>query len=201
MLSRATQRTREVKNRMLEICTSGSVGGLGGQPPRPTRPTRAKTRHRRVGIAHRRLAQRSKTVGSAHPTIMPHPIPHGVYLVLIRVLKSAKKVPTIGGFGRQRAPRTVHFVRFTSNFLVKLLNIFWIMGGMISGAREGSMRQAIVVILIVGSGVASAQAADPVDYDRDIRPILAKRCLACHGPEKQRAGLRLDGIVVPAPGG
>jgi hypothetical protein len=29
-------------NRMLEFCTSGSVGGLGGQPPRPTRPPLAK---------------------------------------------------------------------------------------------------------------------------------------------------------------
>src|SRR5271157_4706733 len=26
-----------MRNRMLEFCTSGSVGGLGGRPPRPTR--------------------------------------------------------------------------------------------------------------------------------------------------------------------
>src|SRR5262245_33121107 len=42
-------------------------------------------------------------------------------------------------------------------------------------------------------GLAAATAG-AVDYSRDIRPILADKCLACHGPDaKQRqAGLRLD---------
>ncbi len=31
-----------------------------------------------------------------------------------------------------------------------------------------------------------------VDFERDVQPLLAKTCLACHGAEKQRAGLRLD---------
>jgi mono/diheme cytochrome c family protein len=32
----------------------------------------------------------------------------------------------------------------------------------------------------------------PVDFARDVQPILAKRCFACHGPGQQMAGLRLD---------
>ncbi len=31
-----------------------------------------------------------------------------------------------------------------------------------------------------------------VDFVRDVQPIFAKACYACHGPEKQRGGLRLD---------
>jgi hypothetical protein len=32
----------------------------------------------------------------------------------------------------------------------------------------------------------------PIDFDRDIRSILSRRCYACHGPSKQKGGLRLD---------
>lgn len=30
------------------------------------------------------------------------------------------------------------------------------------------------------------------DFSRDIQPLLAKRCFACHGPDTQEAGLRFD---------
>ncbi len=32
----------------------------------------------------------------------------------------------------------------------------------------------------------------PIDYNRDILPILAGACFTCHGPAAQKAGLRLD---------
>ncbi|WP_439620410.1 DUF1553 domain-containing protein [Gemmata sp.] len=37
-------------------------------------------------------------------------------------------------------------------------------------------------------------AADPrpVEFDRDVKPVLAKHCFSCHGPDKQRGDLRLD---------
>src|SRR5437868_12365763 len=36
------------------------------------------------------------------------------------------------------------------------------------------------------------QSAQPVDFTRDVEPIFAKRCSACHGAGQQMAGLRLD---------
>ena len=34
--------------------------------------------------------------------------------------------------------------------------------------------------------------AAPVDYERDIRPLLKNKCSSCHGALKQKGGLRLD---------
>lgn len=47
--------------------------------------------------------------------------------------------------------------------------------------------------------VASAgwSRAVPVDFAREVRPILEKACYACHGAEKQKGGLRLD-VRTPA---
>ena len=53
---------------------------------------------------------------------------------------------------------------------------------------------AIAAIILSALFSSSARAQAPIDYSRDIRPILANTCYACHGPdEKQRkAKLRLD---------
>ena len=41
--------------------------------------------------------------------------------------------------------------------------------------------------------IVSAHAvAEPVDFSRDIQPLLAKRCFSCHGPDTHEAGLRFD---------
>src|SRR5438445_1663387 len=38
----------------------------------------------------------------------------------------------------------------------------------------------------------SVRGAEPVDFLRDIKPILESACLNCHGPEKPKGDLRLD---------
>jgi hypothetical protein len=47
---------------------------------------------------------------------------------------------------------------------------------------------------VAWTGLAAACAAGPpaIRFDRDVRPILADHCYACHGPGTQEAGLRLD---------
>jgi len=42
------------------------------------------------------------------------------------------------------------------------------------------------------SGKLPPQANRKVDFLQDIRPIFAATCYECHGPEKQKSGLRLD---------
>ncbi|QJW92816.1 DUF1553 domain-containing protein [Frigoriglobus tundricola] len=52
------------------------------------------------------------------------------------------------------------------------------------------------LIAFAASVAASDPPKDPparaVDFARDVQPIFAKNCVPCHGPEKQRGGLRLD---------
>ena len=37
-----------------------------------------------------------------------------------------------------------------------------------------------------------AIAAEAINYDKHVKPILAAKCFACHGPKQQQSGLRLD---------
>ena len=48
-------------------------------------------------------------------------------------------------------------------------------------------------VVLVLAGIAPLSAA-PLEYNRDVRPILAEACFACHGPDSasRKAGLRLD---------
>jgi hypothetical protein len=47
----------------------------------------------------------------------------------------------------------------------------------------------VVGLLLAVRGVS---AGEPVDYLRDVKPLLKARCYACHGGLQQRARLRLD---------
>ncbi|MFO0867803.1 MAG: PSD1 and planctomycete cytochrome C domain-containing protein [Pirellulales bacterium] len=51
--------------------------------------------------------------------------------------------------------------------------------------------------------VASLLRAEPLDYNRDIQPLLAEHCLHCHGRDdgSRKAGLRLDDRAAALKGG
>lgn len=49
-----------------------------------------------------------------------------------------------------------------------------------------------LVILACCLGGQFAVAVETVDYKRQIKPLLEKRCYSCHGALKQHAGLRVD---------
>jgi hypothetical protein len=70
------------------------------------------------------------------------------------------------------------------------------------------MKAACGLVLWLLCSAAYAWAADaPIEYNRDIRPILAENCFKCHGPDSaaRKAELRLDrrevaleiGAIVP----
>lgn len=58
-------------------------------------------------------------------------------------------------------------------------------------------------LLLVGLVLLPARldAAETVDYLRDIKPVLKQRCFACHGSLKQKAKLRLDAAALLRKGG
>ena len=48
--------------------------------------------------------------------------------------------------------------------------------------------------LFLSAGLMSAQTptSGKVDFATDVQPILRANCIECHGPDKQRAGMRID---------
>ena len=59
---------------------------------------------------------------------------------------------------------------------------------------------ALAAAMLCGVGALAAvdisklppAASRPVDFAKEIRPLLQERCFKCHGPDKQKNGLRLD---------
>ncbi len=50
-------------------------------------------------------------------------------------------------------------------------------------------------------GAPAAEAGTAVDFKRDIGPLLEQKCVACHGPQQQMNGLRLDSRAAALQGG
>ncbi len=55
-------------------------------------------------------------------------------------------------------------------------------------------RHALSLIFVLGALGTRLSAEEPLSYNRDVRPILAANCFACHGPDSasRKADLRLD---------
>ena len=51
---------------------------------------------------------------------------------------------------------------------------------------------ALMAVGAVCFGCWQSLAADQVDFKKQVQPILEKNCVKCHGPEKQKGGLRFD---------
>ena len=56
------------------------------------------------------------------------------------------------------------------------------------------MIQPLLILLVATASAPPRSAGDEVQFQRDVRPLLADRCFACHGPDEdaRKAGLRLD---------
>jgi hypothetical protein len=63
----------------------------------------------------------------------------------------------------------------------------------LAGAQPAADPATPAVIAADGGGASDA-GAEPIRYDRDIRPLLSDRCFKCHGPDAaaRKADLRLD---------
>jgi mono/diheme cytochrome c family protein len=61
-------------------------------------------------------------------------------------------------------------------------------------------RSASTLLILLGAFSAS-RADGPVDYVREIKPLLAQHCNACHGPKMQKGRLRLDTVALMLKGG
>jgi mono/diheme cytochrome c family protein len=61
-------------------------------------------------------------------------------------------------------------------------------------------------LLFAATAAARAEGPRPAPaqadfFEKSVRPVLAENCFSCHGPEKQRGGLRLDSRAAMMTGG
>src|SRR6185436_6247123 len=52
-------------------------------------------------------------------------------------------------------------------------------------------KRAVGSLFLLLATVSAPAASAPVSFSRDVAPVLEKKCVACHGPDKAKGGLRL----------
>ena len=91
---------------------------------------------------------------------------------------------------RHRLPMIRRLIRSVSQDIRRATTCAW-------------MSSFAAATLAIGAEVAPLPpaAGRTVDFVRDIQPILAGSCIACHGPEKQKGSYRLDSRAAALKGG
>lgn len=62
-------------------------------------------------------------------------------------------------------------------------------------------RASLLLTSLLSVGTCSAINAADVDYSKQIKPVLQKHCVSCHGEDTQESGLRLDYATLLQKGG
>jgi hypothetical protein len=62
-------------------------------------------------------------------------------------------------------------------------------------------RACVCTLVFFFAWTAKGQADAPIDYLKDIKPLLREKCFACHGGLEQKAKLRLDTAALMKEGG
>jgi hypothetical protein len=63
------------------------------------------------------------------------------------------------------------------------------------------MRMALACLIGLAMLARDCRAGGPDDYVRDVKPLLARYCVSCHGADRPKVGLRLDTAASAIEGG
>ena len=81
--------------------------------------------------------------------------------------------------------------------VLRMLWPAWHGGCLVSNAQQMRRFAALcwpVFLLVLAWWIdaSTARAGEPLEFVRDVLPVLQSRCVKCHGPQEQRGQLRLD---------
>ena len=65
-----------------------------------------------------------------------------------------------------------------------------------------TLARCALLLAALAAPLRAQEAPEPLElFERKVRPLLHAQCLKCHGPEKQKAGLRVDSRAALLKGG